>query len=61
MKNILKKTGIMQDSEHDKTKKTNALMELYQDESIDANGVNAKNNEIRKELKREEITQNQEK
>lgn len=55
------KTGIMQDSEHDKTKKTNALMELYQDESIDANGVNAKNNEIRKELKREEITQNQEK
>ena len=36
-------------------------MELYQDESIDANGVNAKNNEIRKELKREEITQNQEK
>lgn len=54
-------TGIMQDSGHDKTKKTNALMELYQDESIDANGVNAKNKEIRKELKRKEITQNQKK
>lgn len=54
-------TGMVQESEHGEDKKIGALIELYSDESIDVTGVNRKKEEIKRELGREEITQNQEK
>ncbi len=56
-----KSKGIVQDFENGEDKKIDALMKLYEDESIDVEGVNRKKKEIERELGRKEITQKLEK